>query len=241
VGHRTAEPFDENQPKATNAHICILGHITKAELLRYLTEIEMANGYANRFLWAMVRRSKKISNPTGMPDSVLNRHIIDLKRAVDAAREIGEMRRDEAAERRWVDLYDELSVEQPGLLGAITARAEVQVMRLAAIYAAMDGTALITCDHLEAALAVWRYCEASARYIFGDNTGDPVADRIIEALGQQGAMARTAIWDLFGRHMSQDQNNRAIAMLQQAKRISVQEMSQGRGRPLTVITLTREK
>jgi hypothetical protein len=32
------------------------------------------------------------------------------------------------------------------------------------------------------ALAVWDYCSASASLLFGDSTGDPIADRIREAL-----------------------------------------------------------
>ena len=51
--------LNKNSPaRATGAHISILGHVTKAELLRYLTSTEAANGFANRFLWVCVRRSK---------------------------------------------------------------------------------------------------------------------------------------------------------------------------------------
>src|SRR5829696_566049 len=49
-----------NPMKATDAHISIVGHITRAELLRHLTETEAANGFANRFSWLMVRRSKQL-------------------------------------------------------------------------------------------------------------------------------------------------------------------------------------
>lgn len=42
----------KNSPaKATNAHISIIGHITKNELCRYLSETEAGNGFGNRFLW----------------------------------------------------------------------------------------------------------------------------------------------------------------------------------------------
>ena len=41
------------------------------------------------------------------------------------------MRRDAEAQVMWAEIYDELSEGKPGLFGAITARAEVQVMRLA--------------------------------------------------------------------------------------------------------------
>ena len=49
----------KNSPaRATGAHISILAHITREELRRYLQATEAANGFANRFLWLCVRRSK---------------------------------------------------------------------------------------------------------------------------------------------------------------------------------------
>ena len=42
------------------------------------------------------------------------------------------------------------------------------MLRLSVIYAALDGSDMIEVCHLEAALAVWRYCETSAHLIFGD-------------------------------------------------------------------------
>ena len=74
---------------------------------------------------------------------------------------------------------------------------------MAMIYAALDGsTGDIRIEHLRAALAVWDYCERSARWVFGGRLGDPVAEDILEALfeaGDQG-MTRSQIRDLFGRH-----------------------------------------
>ena len=49
-----------NPLKATDAHISIIGHISREELLRHLTETEAAGGFANRFLWLMVHRSKEL-------------------------------------------------------------------------------------------------------------------------------------------------------------------------------------
>src|SRR5215472_6590179 len=49
----------KNSPlTATDAHIAIIGHITAEELRRYITETELASGFANRFLWLCVKRSK---------------------------------------------------------------------------------------------------------------------------------------------------------------------------------------
>lgn len=54
--------------------------------------------------------------------------------------------------------------------------------------------------HLDAAYALWRYCEASARYIFGDGLGDPLADDLRRMLQQAGTagMTRTEISDALG-------------------------------------------
>jgi len=79
----------------------------------------------------------------------------------------------EAATRRWTGIYTALAVGAPGLLGEITNRAEAQVIRLALIYALLDRARQIDVVHLDAALAVWRFCEASARHIFGDTQGNP--------------------------------------------------------------------
>jgi hypothetical protein len=59
-GDRLRTMTKNNPTRSTGAHVSIIGHITKAELLRHLSDTEAANGFANRFLWHMVRRSKAL-------------------------------------------------------------------------------------------------------------------------------------------------------------------------------------
>jgi hypothetical protein len=66
--------------------------------------------------------------------------------------------------------------------GAATSRGEAQVLRLSAIYAALDCSPLVEACHLHAALAVWDYCLASARLFFDDSPIDPTVQRIGKAL-----------------------------------------------------------
>jgi hypothetical protein len=47
---------------ATNAHISVIGHITLDELRARLTRTEMANGFANRFLFTLIKRSNTKSH-----------------------------------------------------------------------------------------------------------------------------------------------------------------------------------
>ena len=178
-------PLTKTNPiRATEVHISIIGHITRDELLRHLNDTEQANGFANRFLWAYVRRSNVIPEPVGIPQEIIEPLVKRLTETVKAAQQIHVMHRDEDAKACWAEDYAALSAEKPGMLGAMTARADAQVMRLACLYAALDKTCLVSPAHLKAARALWWYCEASVRYVFGARTGDPVADRILLALDE---------------------------------------------------------
>jgi hypothetical protein len=131
----------------------------------------------------------------------------------------------------WVERYPKLSEGAPGLLGAVTSRAEAQVLRLACVYALMDTSVTIELEHLKAALAVWDYAEASARYIFGDATGDAVADSIEEMLsGSPEGMTRAEIRDAFGRNKSSERIGAALELLERHERVS-KEIEQTGGRP----------
>jgi len=87
----------------------------------------------------------------------------------------------------WCGIYSDLSADRPGLLGALTARAEAHVVRLAMLYALWAGSDRIELDHLLAAIAVEDFCRRSVEYIFGDMLGDPVADTILDSLRAAGA------------------------------------------------------
>ena len=227
-------PLTKNNPiRATGAHISIVGHITREELLRYLNATEQANGFANRFLWLSVSRSKCIPNPTGVPADVLFPLTETLAERVAAARRIGEIRRDAVAEEIWAGVYPALSEGKPGLLGAILGRAEAQAMRLACLYALLDGCQEVGAQHLAAALALWDYAEKSAAAIFGEMTGDATADRILSALGECGEMSETDIRDLFGRNKTSAEIQLALAALLRAGKAKSVEVETG-GRPKTV-------
>lgn len=218
----------KNSPaQATGAHISIIGHITRDELLRFLTSTDTANGFANRFLWICSKRSKLLPEG-GKIQSVdfapLNRHLAAI---VSTARNAGELQRDDEAKDIWREVYGILSESKPGLLGSVTGRSEAQVLRLSLLYALLDGARVISEPHILAALAAWDYCEASARFIFGDSLGYPEADKILAALRAAGAqgLTRTEIRDLFARNQSEVVIDAALTALEErglARRHKVQ-------------------
>lgn len=221
-----------NSPlRATVAHISILGHITKDELLHYLDRTEIGNGFANRFIWLCVKRSRVLPEGGALEGVNLSPIVKGLTEAVAFARGRDLLVRDEEARALWAERYHALSEGRPGRLGAVTGRAEAQTMRLAMLYALLGRSARIRRSDLESALAVWRYSFDSARFLFGDALGDPDADAILRALrGAPGGLTRTKIRDLFGRNRKEEQIQRALDVLLEHGLV-VKEIEETGGRP----------
>jgi hypothetical protein len=206
-----------NAARSALAHVSMVGHITVEELRRLLTTTAMANGFANRILPICAERSKLLPNG-GQIDASAIRPLADrLRSAVAFAKTAGEMRRDDAANSLWVKAYEELSESPPGLFGSLTSRGEAHVLRLSMLFALLDSTDIIRVEHLQAAIAVWRYADASVRFIFGDAVGDVLADELLKALRarQSVGMTRTEIRDLFTRNRRHAEINRALGLLEE--------------------------
>ncbi len=225
----------KNSPcTATNAHITLIAHVTKEELIRYLTTTEAANGFANRFLWLCVRRSKCL--PRGGRIHTVNFESIlkKLGEAIDFGKEAGKIKPSENAWALWEKVYQDLSDGRPGMFGAVTSRSEAQVMRLSMIYALLDSSSLIEAEHLIAGLALWDYAFSSAKHIFGDSIGNPTADEIINALSSNSnGLTRTEIYNLFGRHKKSSEISTALELLLKRGMASKEEVrTEGRATEL---------
>jgi len=229
--------LDGSDPlRATNTHISLIAHITERELAQHLDPTEAHNGFANRCLWTSVHRSQCLPSGGALRAHELMPITHQLRQALDWAGTATDtvLSRDQAAESLWEECYPDLSQARPGLFGAATSRAEAQVLRLSAIYAALDCSSLITVPHLEAALAVWEYCSASASELFGTSTGDLTADRIKLAIEEsKDGLSRKQIRGLFHGHVSSD---RIEAALEQLISLGVltHHLQPGRGRHASV-------
>ncbi len=214
-GAAVLQTLTKNSPaRATGAHIAIIGHITRQELLRYLNRTEIGNGFANRFLWACVKRSQLLPEGGAINSTDFTDFDSELSQSISFGQSEGGVWRSDEARSLWHEAYGELSEGKPGLLGAVTSRAEAQVTRLSILYALLDRSLFVERAHLEAALEVWRYAADSASYIFGSALGDPVGDEILRALRASPAgLTRTEIRDLFSRHQN-TQIPRALSDLQ---------------------------
>jgi hypothetical protein len=222
----TLSTLTKNSPcQATDAHISILGHITQAELAETLTHTSCFNGEFNRFLWCCVRRSKLLPDGGGDFDaSPLQRRLADT---IDRAKPIGRMQRSDDASRLWHELYcSEFAREEEGIVGGVIARADAQTLRLSMLYALLDGSEVIEAVHLRAALAVWRYCEASARMVFGHGASnattiqgealkaeETLPVRLLNAVSTQPGINRRGLYESLGGRVKSEELDMALAYL----------------------------
>jgi len=180
----------KNSPlHATGPHICLVGHSSEPELRELITDISLSNGFLNRFLIVCTKRVQILPEGGQVLDSLPL--IARLRDALEVARRIDLVRRDEGTREVWASIYEKLSGDKPGLVGQALNRAEAQVLRLQMLFAVMDGSAVIQLPHLEAALAVWDYCEASVRHIFGDKLGNKDAVQVRDLVRGYGPLTRT--------------------------------------------------
>lgn len=234
--HGDIQPLTKQSPtKATGAHISIIGHITRDELRLRLDENHLLNGFGNRFQWYAVRRGNVLPDGGGLSDAEVAAYARGVESALAQAGALGRVVRDPRASELWHSVYPALSDDKPGLFGAAVARAEAQVLRLSLVYALLDGSPVIREEHLLAALAVWDYCEASARWVFGQSTGNKDADRILEAgraAGDKG-LSGTEIQGVFNKNLNPERLHAAVQLLLNLRLARPEQVKTG-GRPRTV-------
>jgi Protein of unknown function (DUF3987) len=197
--------------EAKDVNLSISADVTPAELLGGLTATDRANGFANRFLIVLVRRSKSL--PFGGGEVNYGPIVTRLHAALEAARGGGIVKYDDAARILWAEEYERLITKpRDGLRGALCARAEAHVLRLALLYALLDSAASIRQEHLMAAMSFWEYCERSIDHIFGGATGDPDADKIMAALAR-GPQTMTDLARIFNNNRKSDWIEAKMTML----------------------------
>lgn len=150
------------------AHISVLAQTNQEDLRHYLNRVDVLNGFANRFLWCCVRRRRLLPFGGQIPETEFYELMKPVKSALRFSRAAGEISISTKAMELWADQYPALTADIPGLVGSVVSRGEAQVRRLAAIYAVLDKSEVVKIRHLQAAYAVWRYCFASAQFLFGD-------------------------------------------------------------------------
>jgi hypothetical protein len=197
-----------NSPlQATEAHISAIAHATPDDLRRYLTDLDVANGTANRFIYVFVERARLRANPARIPSRIRAQLEARLVRLLERARVVEEVGFSNDFEARFEDVYAEMSKYRPGLLGALLDRGPAHVRRLALIYYLLDlegaASPVIEQAHLESALAFWDVSVRSVERLFAQRTGSDALDRILlELLPGQTMTLEEVRREIFSGHLT---------------------------------------
>lgn len=237
-----AEPLTKSvRIKATGAHVGIVTHIVELELTSLLNQVQMSNGFGNRFLWILVRRQKLIALPSPMPDTEVER----LRRIViahlESARTMQRVAMSNQATQLWIDSYPGLTMDYEGVAGSVVNRTEAHAIRLALIYALCAGHDQIEVDDLKAALALVDYSRRSAFKIFGGAPADRRKSKILDALKSavNHEMTVTEISvEVFNRHLKSGELHKLLQEME-SSRLVVLEKVPTAGAPRTVVKFAK--
>jgi Protein of unknown function (DUF3987) len=212
---------------ATAPHISVIGHITPTDLQATMSNPDTFNGFANRFLWVASQRAKSIPFPKRVKWKDHPEILADIRGALNdfgpnramtgVESDDTELTLDRSGIQEFTRIYHDInakSAKATSVMGALLARAKPHVLRLALIYAMLDRSREITCDHFKAAEAIWDYCVASALWSFGGKTGNHLADKILWLLKRESkGLTRTDINNALRRNVSGQEISEALALL----------------------------
>ncbi len=153
----------ENSASAWNYLLNVLGHITPGELAQILGQIDWYNGMANRFLWAIVRPSKRLKRMAQEPNyGPLAEKIQAFLRLphqgfVDFSPEAG---------KRWDEWVESLPFDNDeGKYAASQERVRPNALRTALIYACYDPARLDPANHGKPFFIEARHVEAAIEIV----------------------------------------------------------------------------
>lgn len=236
----SARPMTKtNRISSTSAYVCIVAHITKGELETHLQNVELLNGFANRFLWALVHRSKLVSIPKAIPCNILEKFQAMLADRLRFGQQCQNLTFADETKELWNTIYPWLSRDKVGMVGAVTDRAESQTARLALIYALLDKKDAVEPVHLQSALAVWNYCEESAKSLFGGRGIFKLDDKIFSYLESE-TLTLTQISAKLGRNVQSKEIKSALQRLIDSGIVKFYT-EKTKGRPITIFSAVQSK
>ncbi len=217
---------------ASDPYVSVIGQITPDELRKSISSIEFSNGLGNRFLWVLSRSSKLLPLPPDLSRYDFSDLERDVLSAMNYSQRVGPIQFSPEASEIWVKNYLNRNNKFKGVLGSMTARFPAQVLRISVIYALLDKKSVIEPIHLNAAYAVWDYCQDSAAFLFGGMIENSVSRKILYNLEKSGdGLTKTEIRGLFSNHKSADQIDDALKELQSDELIDF-KLESTKGRPI---------
>lgn len=157
--------------RASSPHVCMVAHITPAELLAMIKEVAVRNGFLNRFIIIWAERTQIIPLPEPTDPKIIAQWAGLLNQSIGWVREKKpKIRLDDAARELYEDIYrrEWSRGHSSEIVESLTERAPAMGLRIALTLAVMDRSPAITENHLASGIAWTRYSRASIEYVWRD-------------------------------------------------------------------------
>jgi hypothetical protein len=196
---------------ATDHHISVVGSTTPAELRALSAELDIENGWLNRFLFVDSRLVRLLPFGGHFDPAALRRianridtalGVLEQRPAINGIAVHYRLDEGSAAAQLWAPWYGQVrDGVGSGALAAVTRRQHVQAARLAVIYAVLDQSLTIEPEHLRAGQAWCDFGVQTAANLFGPVAGSALKLLVaIREMGEDGLDGRSQS-AVFGRNV----------------------------------------
>lgn len=190
-----------NPPTAIRPFLSVLASSTLAWLNDCFSDVDIAGGFAPRFMFFHGNPTRVIPRPPSpdreLRDEILRRlnglrqHARELRTHANADDDYFSVcenpRAGQMYDAWYVDLHTKLREET--IVGTLLNRLPANVRKAALVYALLDGRSVIMPDDMSSAIALGGYLEATVRYIFAGgalNKHTQRERRVVQLLREAG-------------------------------------------------------
>lgn len=171
----------------------IMAGTTQAWLQKALTERDIYGGFANRWCYFYGLPKDPMPNPPKVDPDKRNELVRELNQIRGWAEDVpnGEINISDEASALFAEYYRGyyLRCQQEGLIPTLIVRIQDFIWKIALLYAADTMSESVSADHLEAAIAVGNYLEASVTEVFasfGTSRGKAQEAKLLGFLRAEG-------------------------------------------------------
>jgi hypothetical protein len=187
---------------AIEPFLSIMAGTTQDWLQKALTERDIYGGFANRWLYFYGLPKEPMPNPPKVDDEKRKKLVRELNQLRDWTESVpdGEISISKEASTLFENYYQSYyrRCQQPGLIPTLIVRIQDFIWKIALLYAADVMSETITGEHLETAIAVGYYLEASVAEVFanfGVSDSKTQETRLLEFLrNENGPVAEREVY-----------------------------------------------
>ena len=170
-----------DQYTCSRPHLIMVGHITPAELIGKIRQVDLANGLLSRFMICHITLDKLVPIPKAATEPMIDSLVDGLKKIMNFVNTNPAMKFTSCFKSKYKESYDTFRLPKGiEVRRLLLTRTPKYVTMLSMIFAIMECKQEINSKHLDAALNIIRYWWKSVDYIFSTSEQQAAYARNIE-------------------------------------------------------------